>query len=454
MEDDALAAGDSKVLEAGQSMGSQESQGRSAYKDPTVEDQAPAGFADLADERANSAEPDCLAPFLEGGAIVVNYQEVTKFAGRKVNFLVERCLLEAVEAGRETFFIEAPGNHKMVFGSRLGDKDMPTFVQVFNFPVPFLSRLDLSYNELSDEGISLLSSSMLGSRASRLNSFSVRANSIGPAGCQALCQSLRYCRQLKRLDVSRNPLGRIGGLAVIALLQANPGILEVFLGDTEIDIDVLVALSSLLLTGSLQLKVCEIENPRIISLQEDHTVHLGRMLRMNTHICELYLGKHRMRDDGVRQLVDFLLENKVLRVLDLRCNDLGADGAKHLGKLLASDCRLLKLNLSGNRIGEKDNVQGAKAIAEALRGNSVLRHLDLNHNGLCGEALLHLAEAVEASTTLQAIQLFHSKWDQPSSYKFHSILNDAHRATPLKADFVTSEVDLRIDVCKLDGLEF
>ena len=87
------------------------------------------------------------------------------------------------------------------------------------------------------------------------------------------------------------------------------------------------------------------------SCQEDHTVHLGKMMRSNTKITELYLGKQRtlafrcptdcpacwrlirfqnfwlvqdalynhhqplyqlvrMRDEGARQLVDFLLENK------------------------------------------------------------------------------------------------------------------------------------------------
>merc|ERR1712056_129613 len=100
----------------------------------------------------------------------------------------------------------------------------------------------------------------------------------------------------------------------------------------------------------------------------------------NTNLIEIYLGKHKMRDEGVRQLVSFLLENKTLRVLDLRCNELGADGAKHLGVLLSSDCQLSHLNLSSNRIGEKSNVDGMKAVASALLNNRMLRHLDLNNN--------------------------------------------------------------------------
>merc|ERR1711971_1529898 len=200
--------------------------------------------------------------------------------------------------------------------------------------------------------------------------------------------------------------------------------MELYAGDTEVDIDAIVAFAAVLLqqAPSHQLKVCNLENPRIQTLQEDHTVHIGRMLRVDTHISEIYLGKHRMRDDGVRQLVSFLLENKTLRVLDLRCNELGAEGAVHLGTLLRMDCQLVQLNLSGNRIGEKGNVNGARALAEALMSNRMLKHLDLNNNGLCGEALQLLGAAVDQNSTLQSLALFHSYWDLLSSFKFHQIL--------------------------------
>merc|ERR1719188_2063066 len=195
-----------------------------------------------------------------------------------------------------------------------------------------------------------------GQYCKRLTVFSIRANSVGPRGCGALCQVLQHCESLKRLDFSRNPLQRAGGLLVVELLKNSTNLRELMLADSELDIDVLVALAAVLLTGVPKLRLCNVENPRIQTLQEDHTVHLGRMLRVNTYISEIYLGKHKMRDEGVRQLVSFLLENKTLRVLDLRCNDLGTEGAQHLSKLLSMDCQISELNLSGNRIGEKCNV--------------------------------------------------------------------------------------------------
>jgi len=366
---------------------------------------------------------------------------------------VKKSLQFSIEAGKETFYIEAPGNDKFVFTCRLGDDDMDVFAKVFGPMSCAMAQLDLSYNQLTDVGAQKLASFIPSSTARRLTSLSLRSNSIGPDGCFAICQAIVLCPSLRRIDFSHNPLGQDGGTIVVDLLSSMPQLLELFLQDTEANIDVLVAIAEALRKPELQLSVCNIENPRIETLQEEHIVHLGQMLRENTHLREMYLGKVHMRDEGVRQLVSFLLENKTLRVLDLRCNELGADGAKHLGQLLGSDCQLSRLNLSSNRIGEKCNVTGAAAIAQALLNNRMLRHLDLNNNLLCGEALKALAEAVDQNATLETIALFHNQWDQPSSYKFHQILNDRARIRPLRADFVTSEVDLRIDICKVDDFE-
>jgi Ran GTPase-activating protein (RanGAP) involved in mRNA processing and transport len=390
-------------------------------------------------------------------------------SGGKVNHMVERSLersLNECMEGRPDFFIEAPGQHPLVFSNRLADADMAIFSEVFSVASHFLSRLDLSYNLITDAGIETLCNGLIGRKSLSLQYLTLRGNSIGPRGCDKLCRSIRTCPALLGLDISQNPLGRVGGLMLVEFLQGCPQLLELHLADTEVDIDVLVAISAVLLAGpsqqqaafeqqtpSHQLKVCNLENPRIQTLQEDHTVHIGRMLRVDTHISEIYLGKHRMRDDGVRQLVSFLLENKTLRVLDLRCNELGAEGAVHLGTLLRMDCQLVQLNLSGNRIGEKGNVNGARALAEALMSNRMLKHLDLNNNGLCGEALQLLGAAVDQNSTLQSLALFHSYWDLLSSFKFHQILNDRARILPLRADFVTSEVESRIDICQVQDFE-
>mmetsp|Transcript_37095 Transcript_37095/g.58590 ORF Transcript_37095/g.58590 Transcript_37095/m.58590 type:complete len:426 (-) Transcript_37095:70-1347(-) len=400
------------------------------------------------DTQTDSGALSGLQGLLADSGLLKAYASECHIASRKVNPLVERCLLEAAEAKKDTFYVEAPGNDKRAFTSRIGDEDLLILSKVFYVASPFLCRLDLSYNLIGDDGAKYLAS-LMGPRAEALSSVQLRSNAIGPEGCQALCEVLRST-PLKRFDISMNPLGKEGGLMLVSLVQRSPNLLELFMGDTEADIDVLVSLAAVLRRHPSQLAVLDVQNPRISTLQEDHTVHIGKMMRSNTNITELYLGKQRMRDEGARQLVDFLLENKVLRVLDLRCNELGAVSAYCLGTLLAHGSQLVSLNLSCNRIGEKNNVDGAKALAEGLVHNSHLEHLDLNHNELCGQALSLLGESLQHSTKLVSLRLFHNHWDQPSSYLFHTLLTGRSKGVPLKADFRTSEVDQQIHISKLE----
>jgi len=400
-------------------------------------------------DAAPGAPEEELLPYSGDDDLVTRYLNCAKAAGRPVNPLVEGSLLESQEASQDGWAIDAPGSNKLVFSCRLGDADMRVFSQAFSSSAAQLTRLDLSCNQVTDAGAATLARSLLGARAQSLWSLSLRANAIGSPGCEVLVEALKYCPALRRLDMSQNPVGKGGGLALVELLQFSMSLLELYLADTEADIDVLVAMSTTLLLAQPGLKVLSLENPRICTKQEDHTVHLGRMLRVNTGISEIYLGKCKFRDEGIRQLVSFLMENKTLRVLDLRCNEIGADGASHLGTLLGSDCQLSLLNLSSNRIGERQNVSGARALATALLGNRMLRALDLSNNMLCGEALSSIGQALETNSTLETIALFHNEWDQESSFKFHKLLTNRARILPLRMDFVTSEVDFKIDICKV-----
>lgn len=154
------------------------------------------------------------------------------------------------------------------------------------------------------------------------------------------------------------------------------------------------------------LRVLDVENPRLFTHQGEHITHLGKMLRSNSSLAEIYLGKFRFRDIITDLFLDDTgVDQQRLRVLDLRgivfrcwtgrqsfllldreknnwdyfetdyfkvaariyilctttCagNEIGAKGAVHLAKL-ATYGSLVLLNLNHNRIGEKENCEGKK----------------------------------------------------------------------------------------------
>ncbi|CAD7922126.1 unnamed protein product [Amoebophrya sp. A25] len=261
---------------------------------------------------------------------------------------------------------------------------------------------------------------------------------------------------LTRLDVSENPLGKLGGLALAAFLQRNNTLLELFAADTELDIDALIAISAVLHVNNDTLRVLDVQNPRIFSLEADHCTHFGKMLAVSPSLAEVYFGKFRLRDSGLELFLDDVqVDHQRLQVLDLRCNEIGARGAECVAELVKWG-KLQKLNLDANRIGERDNVTGAQALGDALVETRSLRHLSINSNSLCDAALCVLLkpvaeEAIERDFRLECFEnLWRSPADETATTSAVKILHEIgtkERIYRFKCDAGSQKVDTSLFVC-------
>jgi len=89
--------------------------------------------------------------------------------------------------------------------------------------------------------------------------------------------------------------------------------------------------------------------------------------------------------------------------LDLRANQLDVEAAEALRTYLQdASCRLRKLWLGRNKIGE----QGAKAMAQAVAVNQSLAMLDLQSNGIPDQGMRRVAECLNENHTLQVLLLW------------------------------------------------
>jgi Ran GTPase-activating protein (RanGAP) involved in mRNA processing and transport len=90
----------------------------------------------------------------------------------------------------------------------------------------------------------------------------------------------------------------------------------------------------------------------------------------------------------------------VLTSLDLYRNNFGPEGGKALAEALRVNTVLTTLDLSQNRIGPV----GAKALAEALRVNAMLTNLSVAFNSsISGEAAQQLATAALSTKSLKVL---------------------------------------------------
>eukprot|EP00668_Euglena_longa_P002267 GGOE01002615.1.p1 GENE.GGOE01002615.1~~GGOE01002615.1.p1 ORF type:complete len:754 (-),score=249.26 GGOE01002615.1:282-2360(-) len=106
-------------------------------------------------------------------------------------------------------------------------------------------------------------------------------------------------------------------------------------------------------------------------------------------------------DTGPMALAEAMKENNTLRHLELSNYQISSKCARALGEMLAHNSALQSLALEDNYISS----EGAWALARELRRNSSLTHLSLRHNILLDEGAVAVAEGLKHNTTLQTLDL-------------------------------------------------
>ncbi|OLP99967.1 Protein NLRC3 [Symbiodinium microadriaticum] len=128
-------------------------------------------------------------------------------------------------------------------------------------------------------------------------------------------------------------------------------------------------------------------NLRSCGLTAADLENLALALKDKTHnITAVDLSDNALDNSGGAKVLEYLLENDLVKRLVLNDNDLGDDIAEALAKLLQTNSTLEQLELQGNSI----YTEGMACLATSLPKNRVLQHLDLGHNqlGIHGAELL------------------------------------------------------------------
>jgi Ran GTPase-activating protein (RanGAP) involved in mRNA processing and transport len=179
-----------------------------------------------------------------------------------------------------------------------------------------------------------------------LEELTLSYNSIGNEGATALAAGLMDLRSLKKLDLSHTSIGDEGATALADGLRHLRSLKSLILPNNSIGDDGISALA-----------------PALASIQSFE---------------ELYLSNNSIGDEGLQALVEGISHCSKLSKLRLDGNrSITALGVVSLSALLRSDnCSLAVLELYFIRIGN----DGAAALADGLRGKTLLRELHFSSN--------------------------------------------------------------------------
>mmetsp|Transcript_67224 Transcript_67224/g.156043 ORF Transcript_67224/g.156043 Transcript_67224/m.156043 type:complete len:433 (-) Transcript_67224:146-1444(-) len=108
-------------------------------------------------------------------------------------------------------------------------------------------------------------------------------------------------------------------------------------------------------------------------------------------------------DEGCNSIARYMRENVMLKTIDLRGNNIRADGLVVLAHALRSGTNIVSVCLKWNHVGSHD--RGIQALCDVLKGNNSISHLDLRNNKIGPEAGRFLAEMLKENSTVTHLDL-------------------------------------------------
>ncbi|CAM9200069.1 unnamed protein product, partial [Ectocarpus fasciculatus] len=256
-----------------------------------------------------------------------------------------------------------------------------------------------------------------GSRQARLGvtTWYIAGNRLTVKGITPICEALAVDRRVEQLWLKRNPLLPDGASKIANMLRFNSHLIVLDLVNTGIRDSGAIAIFEALGAPA--------------SPDRTHGIHLSG--RINASLKHLYLDGNGLSIEAAKVICQYLSTgvNK-LTTLSLGCNRLGDEGAKYVCAGMCQDTCVKRLILSSAGIGK----MGATYIADMLRINSVLLHLDLSMlkttkalgelpNRIGVEGACSLARALEGNITLRSLLLFYNNIFQSGIEAFRILLN-------------------------------
>uniref|UniRef100_A0A4W3HUM5 NLR family CARD domain containing 3 n=1 Tax=Callorhinchus milii TaxID=7868 RepID=A0A4W3HUM5_CALMI len=309
-----------------------------------------------------------------------------------------------------------------------------------------LVSLNLQNNFVGEEGAKYTADALHVNH--KLTSLHLQKNSIGPEGAKRLAAALKINRSLKELILSSNCVGDVGAAAIAESLKVNNSLAILNLQSNSIS-----NTGASKLTKALQLNHGLINlNLRENSIGLHGAKEIAKTLRVNKALRSLDLTANLLHDEGTAAIALAIKENHTLTSLHLQWNFISLEAARALAQALQTNTSLTSLDLQENSIGDEGiialsgalkcnsvldslllpvtspppwgttvlilccllccslrgnaiGVAGVKAMANGLKVNRVLRHLNLQENSLGLDGAMCIAIALSYNDSLRHINL-------------------------------------------------
>jgi hypothetical protein len=206
-----------------------------------------------------------------------------------------------------------------------------------------------------------------------IESLNLRNNRLGDNAVLQLISNLDP-RRLKKLDLSYNQLGEKSLMAIARLIA-----------------DDTTSIQYLSLEG--------------IQLSTSSLIPICQALMNNSVMRVLNIAKNKLDERAGKPLGVMLDYNRYLEKLDLHWNSLRGNGAVALFEGLAENISLLELDISWNGLGRDNLSKTVTKMNDCFIKNNTLRHIDLSNNRFSTEESEILSRGIMQNHTVCGIHV-------------------------------------------------
>jgi hypothetical protein len=135
---------------------------------------------------------------------------------------------------------------------------------------------------------------------------------------------------------------------------------------------------------------------------------LAKAMWVNDTITCLDLSSNDLNDHAGTYIARILKRNSTLRKLELDNNNLGPKSCQAFGEALMSNTSITYLSLDSNPIVSETEINGLKALTEALKVNRTLTSINLWRTGIKENGGKLLATALEENPTILFCDIGHN----------------------------------------------
>ena len=180
-----------------------------------------------------------------------------------------------------------------------------------------------------------------------------------------------------RLKVMHTPMTAIDLIAVTFVCQYSHTLTHITVSGINADDTFMKHLSSSIIMPNVN--SLQFLNLRKNNIRAEGTEVLAKIVQQSGCLNTLTLSENHIGDKGAKILAEALHTNNNLQVLDVSDNDIGEDGAKALAKVLHTNNSLQSLVVSDSAIGEV----GTKALVDVLYTQASLYQLVISGETVC-----------------------------------------------------------------------